>query len=121
MASSAPQEILSLIAHHLAQLDKRLSPYALVNKSWQAAFERQIYSSIVVRSPSDVTTVEVNENSWTGPGGPHDGKGLPLETFINITSGPRDWQPARRMYVRQILYRVAVPYWLDEARRKDDD
>ncbi|KAG9666162.1 hypothetical protein KCU99_g9474, partial [Aureobasidium melanogenum] len=121
MASSAPQEILSLIAHHLAQLDKRLSPYALVNKSWQAAFERQIYSSIVVRSPSDVTTVEVNENSWTAPGGPHDKKGLPLETFINITSGPRDWQPARRMYVRQILYRVAVPYWLDEARRKDDD
>jgi hypothetical protein len=58
MASSVPQEILCLIAVHLTRLDKRLSPYALVNKSWQAAFEKQIYSSMVVRSPSDVTTVE---------------------------------------------------------------
>ncbi|THZ97997.1 hypothetical protein D6C82_06054 [Aureobasidium pullulans] len=121
MASSAPQEILSIIAHHLAQLDKKLSPYALVNKSWQAAFERQIYSSIVVRSPSDVTTVKVKEHSWTAPGGPHPKHGLPLDTFINITSGPENWQRARRLHVRQILYRVAVPYWLDEDRGKGDD
>ncbi|TIA30182.1 hypothetical protein D6C83_07200, partial [Aureobasidium pullulans] len=121
MASSAPQEILSIIAHHLAQLDKKLSPYALVNKSWQAAFERQIYSSIVVRSPSDVTTVKVKEHSWTAPGGPHPKHGLPLDTFINITSGPEHWQRARRLHVRQILYRVAVPYWLDEDRGKGDD
>lgn len=120
MASSAPQEILSLIADHLARLDKKLSPYALVNKSWQAAFERQIYSSIVLLSPSDVTTIKVNYFSWTAHDGPYFKKGLPLETFISITSGPRDWQRARRRYVRQILYRVAVPYWLDEARGKDD-
>ncbi|THX00083.1 hypothetical protein D6D13_09725 [Aureobasidium pullulans] len=121
MASSAPQEILSIIAHHLAQLDKKLSPYALVNKSWQAAFERQIYSSIVVRSPSDVTTVKVKEHSWTAPGGPHPKHGLPLDTFIKVTSGPESWQRARRLHVRQILYRVAVPYWLDEDRGKGDD
>ncbi|KAI4854285.1 hypothetical protein E4T44_00280 [Aureobasidium sp. EXF-8845] len=37
-----------------------------------------------------------------------------------MTSGPRDWQRARRRYVRQIIYRVVVPYWLDEDREKDD-
>ncbi|KAI5241143.1 hypothetical protein E4T47_08735 [Aureobasidium subglaciale] len=115
MASSAPQEVLSLIVHHLAQLDKNLSRYLLVNKSWQAAFERQIYSSIVVLSPSDVTTVRVNDKER------HDKRGLPFETFVNITHGPQDWQRARRSYVRRILYRVAVPYWLSEAREKDDD
>lgn len=119
MAFSTPQEILCLIAHH-ARSDKKLSPYALVNKSWQAAFERQIYSSVVVSSPSDATTVKVNECSWTNPGGPQPKKELPLETFINIASGPRDWQRARRTYVRQILYRVAVPYWLNESREKGD-
>lgn len=115
MASSAPQEILSLIAHHLARSDKKLSPCALVNKSWQAAFERQIYSSVVVRSPSGVETITVNDEE------PHDKHGLPLETFITITSGPEDWRRVRRTYVREILYKVAVPYWLDEAREKDDD
>lgn len=115
MVSSIPQEILALIAYHLARLDKKLSPYALVNKSWQAAFERQIYSSIVVLSPSDVKTVTLNDEEH------HDKHGLPLETLINITSGPQHRQRARRAYVRQILYKVAVPYWLDEAREKDDD
>ncbi|KAI5202553.1 hypothetical protein E4T39_04661 [Aureobasidium subglaciale] len=115
MASSAPQEILCLIAQQLALLDNKLSPYTLVNKSWQAAFERHIYASIVVRSPSDVTTVTVSDEEQ------YDKHGLPLETFIKITNGPLDWQRARRTYIRQILYRVAVPYWLSEAREKYDD
>ncbi|KAI5248041.1 hypothetical protein E4T42_05775 [Aureobasidium subglaciale] len=115
MASSAPQEVLSLIVHHLTQLDKNLSRYTLVNKSWQAAFEKQIYTSIVVRSPSDVTTITVSDEER------HDKHGIPLDILINITSGPQDWQRTRRTYVRHILYRVAVPYWLSEAREKDDD
>jgi hypothetical protein len=120
MASSAPQEILSLIAVHLARLDKKLSPYALVNKSWQAAFERQIYSSMVIRSPCDVTTIRENIGWWTTDELKYE-RGLSLETFINITSGPQDWQRARRTYVRQIIYRVVVPYWLDPDREKDED
>jgi hypothetical protein len=118
MASSAPQEILSLIAVHLARLDKKLSPYALVNKSWQAAFERQIYSSMVIRSPSDETIIRKNIGWWTRDEIRYE-RGPSLETFINITSGPQDWQRARRNYVRQIVYRVVVPYWLDEDREKD--
>ncbi|KAI4853049.1 hypothetical protein E4T44_01086 [Aureobasidium sp. EXF-8845] len=119
MASSAPQEILDLIAHHLAQLDKKLSPYALVNKYWQAAFEPYVYSTIVVRSPYDVKTIRKNIGWHTRDELLHE-RGPSLETFINMTSGPRDWQRARRRYVRQIVYRVVVPYWLDKAREKDD-
>ncbi|KAI4725741.1 hypothetical protein E4T49_06460 [Aureobasidium sp. EXF-10728] len=121
MASSAPQEILCLIAHHLAKLDKKLSPYTLVNKSWQAAFEREIYASIVVRSPSDVTTIRLDNIGWYTREELQYERGPSLQTFINITSGPQDWQRARRRYVRQIVYRVVVPYWLDEDREKDDD
>jgi hypothetical protein len=120
MNSSAPQEILCLIAHHLARLDKKLSPYALVNKSWQAAFERQIYSSMVVRSPSDVTTIRKDIGWYTSEEVRYE-RGPSLETFINIISGPQDWQRARRRYVCQIIYRVVVPYWLDEDREKDED
>jgi hypothetical protein len=119
MASSATQEILDLIAHHLAQLDKKLSPYALVNKSWQAAFEPHFYSTIVVHSPSEVKFIRMGI-TWRTHDELEYERGLSLETFINITSEPQDWQRARRRYVRQIIYRVVVPYWLDENREKDD-
>jgi hypothetical protein len=119
MASSAPQEILDLIAHHLAQVDTKLSPYALVNKSWQAAFEPHIYSTIVVRSASDVKFIRMGI-TWRTHDELRYERGLSLETFINITSGPQDWQRARRRYVRQIIYRVVIPYWLDENREKDE-
>jgi hypothetical protein len=120
MASSTPQEILDLIAHHLAQLDdKKLSPYALVNRSWQAAFEPHIYSTIVVRSPSDVKAIRKNITWQTRDELKYE-RGPSLATFINITSRPRDWQRARRRYVRHIIYRVVVPYWLDEEREKGD-
>ncbi|KAH0284506.1 hypothetical protein M436DRAFT_81394 [Aureobasidium namibiae CBS 147.97] len=119
MASSAPQEILALIVDHLAQLNEKLSPYALVNKSWQAAFERRIYSSVVVRSSPGVTDIRVK--GWPKFWEPHNQQGLSLEIFINITNGPQDWQQARRTYVRKIFYGVAVPYWLDEVPETDGD
>jgi hypothetical protein len=119
MASSAPQEVLDIIAHHLAQLDKKLSPHALVNKSWQAAFEPYVYSTIVVRSPSDSKAIRTNITWETREEIKYE-RGLSLATFINITSRPQDWQGTRRRYVRQIIYRVVVPYWLDEDRAKGD-
>jgi len=119
MASSAPQEILALIVDHLTQLGEKLSPYALVNKSWQAAFERQIYSSVVVRSSSGVTNIKVD--GWPRFSERHNKQGLSLETFIDITNGPQDWQRLRRTYVCQIFYGVAVPYWLDDVPEKEDD
>jgi hypothetical protein len=58
MASALPQEILSLIADYVAIGDNGLFPYTLVDKSWQSAFERRIYASVVVLSPSATTAVE---------------------------------------------------------------
>jgi hypothetical protein len=75
---------------------------------------------MVLRSPSDVTTIRNNIGWYTSEEVRYE-RGPSLETFINITSGPQDWQRARRRYVRQIIYRVVVPYWLDEDREKDED
>lgn len=115
MATSLPQELLSLIANHITGKEEKLTPYTLVNKSWQAAFERRIYSSLVVLSPSDVDYITV------GPTEQHKKRGLSLSRLDGITSGPQDWRQARRTYIRHILYRVAVPHYLEECRRGDDD
>jgi hypothetical protein len=111
MASSAPQEILSLIAQHASRDNGKLTPYTLVNRAWQAAFEKQIYTSLVVLSPSETTSVSIGLEHRI------EKRGLPLERFIMLTSGT----PARCTYLRRILYRVAVPYWLSEERMKDED
>ena len=103
MATSLPQELLSLIASHITGKEEKLNPYTLVNKSWQAAFE------------SDVDYVTV------GPTEQHKKRGLSLSRLDDITSGPQDWRQARRTYIRHILYRVAVPCWLNEAREKTED
>lgn len=119
MAPYLPQEILTLIARHLGREDDhKLTPYTLVNKSWQAAFERQIYASVVVLSPSDVTTVTISpparpENQHIHR---HEKRGLHLARLIETTSGPQHWRQARRGYIRHILYRVAVPYWINPLR-----
>ncbi|KAI4724866.1 hypothetical protein E4T49_07404 [Aureobasidium sp. EXF-10728] len=112
MASLLPQEIISLIAHHTAKQNKKLTPYTLVNKSWQPAFEKQIYSSVVLLSPSEITTVTVSPNQRVQK------RGLSLARLDEITSG---WRTVRRKWIRRIGYRVAVPYWLDPGREKDDD
>ena len=119
MAPYLPQEIIFLIAQHLiGEDDQRLTPYALVNKSWQAAFERQIYASIVVLSPSDVTTltIEPPEREEDRHVDRLEKRGLSFARLAEITTGPQHWRQARRTYVQRILYRVAVPYWIDPIR-----
>jgi hypothetical protein len=113
MASYLPQEILSLIAQHAARGEDKLTPYTLINRSWQAAFEKQIYASIVVLGPSNASFITVS------PEEQHKKRGLSLERLDKLTTG--SWQQARRTYVRRILYRVAVPYWLSDGREKDED
>ncbi|KEQ65020.1 uncharacterized protein M437DRAFT_63680 [Aureobasidium melanogenum CBS 110374] len=115
MVVSLPQELLLLIASHITGKEEKLTPYTLVNKSWQAAFERGIYSSLVVLSPSDREYVTVSPTKRLKK------HGLFLSRLDDITSGPQDWRRARRTYIRRILYRVAVPYWLSPGREKDED
>lgn len=115
MAVSLPQELLLLIASHITGKEVKLTPYTLVSKSWQAAFERGIYSSLVVLSPSDREYVTVSPTKRLKK------HGLSLSRLDDITSEPQDWRRARRTYVRRIIYRCAVPYWFDEDRVKNDD
>lgn len=108
MASAIPQEILSLIVDYAASGDDKLTPYTLVNKSWQSAFERRIYASVVVLSPSATTSITIGVDKY------HEKRGLSLATLDGLTD-------VRKAYIRRILYRVAVPYWIDSPRGKDDD
>jgi hypothetical protein len=128
MAPHLPQEILSLIVYYVVKEDKDrrqnafalvqhvvkedhgLTPYTLVNKSWQAAFERELYSSVVVLSPSDVRTIMVSPNER------RQKRGLSFARLDDITSGPQHWRQSRRTYIQRILYRVAVPYWINPER-----
>jgi hypothetical protein len=114
MASSLPQEILSLIAQHAARDDGKLTPYTLVNRAWQAAFERQIYTSLVILSPSEVTFIAVDLER-------REKRGLSLKRLDEITSGSQDWRRVRRTHIRRILYKVAVPYWLSDGFEKDEE
>ncbi|KEQ68653.1 hypothetical protein M436DRAFT_57929 [Aureobasidium namibiae CBS 147.97] len=119
MSPYLPQEILSLIAQHLVEEDDhKLTPYTLVNKSWQAAFERQIYASVIVLSPSDVTivTIESPEREEDRHVERLEKRGLSLARLAEITTGPQRWRRARRTYIQRILYRVAVLYWIDPIR-----
>jgi hypothetical protein len=112
MAPYLPQEILSLIVQSVVKEDDdhKLTLYTLVDRSWQIAFERQLYASIVVLSPSDVTTVRVSPNERRKK------RGLSLATLNEITSGPQHWRQLRRTYIQRVLYRVAVPYWINSFR-----
>jgi hypothetical protein len=112
MAPHVPQEILSLIVQHVVKEDDdhKLTPYTLVNKSWQAAFERKIYGSVVVLSPSDVSTIMVSRGERRGK------RGLSFARLDDITSGPQYWRQMRRTYIQRILYRVTVPYWINSFR-----
>jgi hypothetical protein len=82
MAHCLPQEIVSLIAQHVAGENDKMAPYTVVSRSWQAAFEKQINTSLVVLSPSRVGSVTAS------PGEQHKKRGLSLERLDELTSGP---------------------------------
>ncbi|KAH0264083.1 hypothetical protein KCU91_g12296, partial [Aureobasidium melanogenum] len=98
MAAELPQEILSIIAAYSAADNQKLANYALVNRA----------------CPSQTTEIVVGDNLKFKK------RGLTLEQFKSATSGPQDWCIARRKAVRRIIYRIAVPHWLDDAREKED-
>lgn len=119
MAPHLPQEILSLIAQHLVgEDDHKFTPYTLVNKSWQAAFERHLYASLVVLSPSDVIAVTVSprERPEDQHIDLHEKRGLHFARLAEITSGPQHSRQARLTYIQRISYRVATPYWINSIR-----
>jgi hypothetical protein len=118
MTSSLPFEILSIIARYVAAQGGKLTPYAMVNRDWQVAFEEEIYSSLVVLSPSDVTTVVVGTGTGLEPCKKH---GLTLQRLDALVTGPESWKRDRKAAIKRILYKVAVPHWLTEEIMRDDD
>jgi hypothetical protein len=108
MAYVLPQEILSLIVDYADIGDDKLTPYTLVNKSWQSAFERRIYASVVVLSPSATTVITTSLHKY------EEKRGFSIVALHKLTN-------ARKAHIRHILYRVAVPYWLDFLRTKAEN
>lgn len=133
MADSLPLEVLSLIAAFAAYpacvssplvLDEwynsppPLVAFALVNKAWQLAFERQIWADISVLSPSTSRDVTVHDYD-TETRQSHPKHGLPLDTLDTLTRGPQAWRQARRSALHRIRYKVAVPHWLADQCWQD--
>lgn len=116
-----PPEILSIVAEKVVARkgeEEKLGPYALVCKAWQAAFEPHIYEYLEVGSPSETTTVSLGPE---GKYGIFDKRGITLESLAAATSGPHEWSHARRAAIRRILYKVAVPHYLDGDKDLDED
>lgn len=116
MASSLPHEILCLIAKHTAREhrtdpDLRLGQYALVSRAWQAAFEAEIYSSILIRDNIGSDSVIVGSDD------PRRKRGTPLNVFKEISTGS-EWRSARRRAVRHIEFLASVPHWLEDGSRQ---
>ncbi|KAL2789228.1 hypothetical protein BJX66DRAFT_307252 [Aspergillus keveii] len=122
MANHLPLELLYQIAEHLDSTGVPLRPYALVCRAWQLVFESLIYKSLKLHVHS--------RNFGTGRNGvtrhfsepietttPNDirshVKGISLAQFNAITSTPR-----RRNFVRDITYRIVVPYHIYDYRAK---
>ncbi|KAF2992902.1 hypothetical protein E8E13_000555 [Curvularia kusanoi] len=105
MASKLPSEILVQIASHLQSRGHKLGPYALVCRAWQSAFEKKIYASLAVLSPSSTSMVVVG----------HESRGLSFRkrglTFEKLDSLMARKQ-LRQSVIRSIEYKVAVPHWL---------
>lgn len=115
MAAELPQEILSIIAAYSAADNQKLTPYALVNRTWQAAFENKIYSTLSVLSPSQNTGIVVGDDLKFGK------RDLTLEQLAYATGGPQSRCIARKKAIRRIVYKVAVPHWLNNERVKEDN
>ena len=87
MVTYLPQEILALIVEHVCALAEKesqvkLTDYTLVNKYWQAAFERQIWSSVTLLSPSGIKVVTSRS------GKQYKKRGLHFADLEKLTSGP---------------------------------
>lgn len=120
MATYLPQEILALLVEHVCALPEKesqvkLTDYTLVNKYWQAAFERQIWSSVTLLSPSGIDVVTSRS------GKQYKKRGLRFADLERLTSEPENWQLARRDFLRDICYRVAVPRFLDDEDGDEDE
>jgi hypothetical protein len=87
----------------------------LVNRGWQAAFEERIYSSLVVLSPSDATSIVVDHEE------PCNKHGLILQIFDVSITGSESWKRARKAAIRRVRYQVAVPHWLSDEGVDDDE
>ncbi|KAG9516338.1 hypothetical protein KCV07_g6913, partial [Aureobasidium melanogenum] len=114
MAAELPQEILSIIAAYSAADNQKLAQFALVNRAWQAAFEGKIYSTLSVLSPSQNTEIVVRDDLRFGK------RGLTLEQLACATGGSQSRCIARKKAIRRIIYKVAVPHWLNNERLKED-
>ncbi|THX17461.1 hypothetical protein D6D13_00581 [Aureobasidium pullulans] len=120
MATYLPQEILALIVEHVYALSEKesqvkLSDYTLLNKYWQADFERQIWSSVTLLSPSGIEVVASRS------GKQYKKRGLHFADLERLTNGPESWRLARRDFLRDICYRVAVPRFLDDGDGDEDE
>ncbi|THX96941.1 hypothetical protein D6D03_08541 [Aureobasidium pullulans] len=95
MITYLPQEILALVVEHVYALSEKesqvkLTDYTLVNKYWQAAFERQMWSSVTLLSPSGIKVVTSRS------GKQYVKRGLHFADLERLTSGPENWQLARQ-------------------------
>lgn len=116
-----PPEILSIIAKKVVARDdkeEKLGPYALVCKAWQAAFEPHLYEYLEVQSPSETTTISLGTE---GKYGVFNKRGITLERLAVATEGLHKWSHARRAAIRKILYKVAIPHYLDGDKDLDED
>lgn len=94
----------------------KLGPYALVNKAWQAAFEAEIYSTVLIRSPSESTIVLVGRHRQ-----PEKKAGLTHDQLEKLITGPQPWRQARHAAIRHIIYWISVPHWLaDNVREREE-
>lgn len=120
MITYLPQEILALVVEHVYALSEKesqvkLTDYTLVNKYWQAASERQIWSPVTLLSTSGIEVVTSRS------GKQYKKRGLHFADLEKLTSGPESWQLARRDLLRDICYRVAVPRFLDDGDGDEDE
>lgn len=79
-----PAEIIQTVVSYV---DGKRAPYTVVCRSWQAAFERQIYSTL------DVVSAKRKDNKGNEIG-------LAIDLFQKLTSGT-PYRVARRAMIRK--------------------
>jgi hypothetical protein len=105
MAASLPFELLCEIAGYLEHEKASLVACTTLCRRWQAAFEPIIYSDLRIYSKDGIN----REGEY---------RGISLKQFQALTSG---LGIARRAWIRQLWYRIVVPFELpDWMTRKED-